>query len=52
MRNIIKGSIVVILGAVVLRDVYATGYNKGVKYCKDQLEFAFDILKAAEGKES
>lgn len=53
MRDLTKGVIITIVGAVVCREFYARGYNKGGKDVIERLDLMVKVKDAVEnqGKE-
>ena len=52
MKKYLLGLLTGIAGALVLRETYAKGFNKGIKECGDRLDFIAKVqdLKKKDGE--
>lgn len=51
MRKYLFGIFTGIVGALVIREAYAKGFNKGVKECSDKLDFIAEVQKLNKKKD-
>ena len=50
MKKYLLGLLTGIGGALVLREAYAKGFNKGVKECSDKIDFIAEVQKIKNKK--
>ena len=48
MKDVTKGILIAITGAIICRECYACGYNKGWKDCLEKLNLMVKVKEAVE----
>ena len=48
MKDVTKGFLITVAGAIICREFYARGYNKGIDECTRIARTAINVKKAVE----